>query len=478
MTEQKHIRNFSIIAHIDHGKSTLADRLLETTGTLVSSQMQEQVLDSMDLERERGITIKAHAIRMKYLACDGITYELNLIDTPGHVDFSYEVSRSLAACEGAILIVDAAQGVEAQTVSNLYHALEADLEIIPIINKIDLPSAQVDMVREQLRDMIGCTDEEILLTSAKTGVGVPEVLEAIVHRVPPPIGNPDAPLRALIFDSVYDQYQGAVIYVRVVDGELRAGQRIRLAAADIEYEIDEVGYLKLGRQRVDRITTGEVGYVTAAIKSIEDARVGDTVMDAENLATSALKGYKEVKPMLYAGIYPIAPEDYEDLRDALERLKLNDASLVYEPESSLALGFGFRCGFLGLLHMEIVQERLDREFDLDIITTVPNVRYRVVTTDGKETWVENPSNLPPTVKIERIEEPYLTVQIVTPTEYIGPIMKLCTERRGDYKTTEYLSQRTVDIRFELPLSEIVFDFYDKLKSGTRGYASFDYEFSE
>ena len=373
MTEQKHIRNFSIIAHIDHGKSTLADRLLETTGTLVSSQMQEQVLDSMDLERERGITIKAHAIRMKYLACDGITYELNLIDTPGHVDFSYEVSRSLAACEGAILIVDAAQGVEAQTVSNLYHALEADLEIIPIINKIDLPSAQVDMVREQLRDMIGCTDEEILLTSAKTGVGVPEVLEAIVHRVPPPIGNPDAPLRALIFDSVYDQYQGAVIYVRVVDGELRAGQRIRLAAADIEYEIDEVGYLKLGRQRVDRITTGEVGYVTAAIKSIEDARVGDTVMDAENLATSALKGYKEVKPMLYAGIYPIAPEDYEDLRDALERLKLNDASLVYEPESSLALGFGFRCGFLGLLHMEIVQERLDREFDLDIITTVPNL---------------------------------------------------------------------------------------------------------
>lgn len=478
MTEQKHIRNFSIIAHIDHGKSTLADRLLETTGTLVSSQMQEQVLDSMDLERERGITIKAHAIRMKYLACDGITYELNLIDTPGHVDFSYEVSRSLAACEGAILIVDAAQGVEAQTVSNLYHALEADLEIIPIINKIDLPSAQVDMVREQLRDMIGCTDEEILLTSAKTGVGVPEVLEAIVHRVPPPVGNPDAPLRALIFDSVYDQYQGAVIYVRVVDGELRAGQRIRLAAADIEYEIDEVGYLKLGRQRVDRITTGEVGYVTAAIKSIEDARVGDTVMDAENLATSALKGYKEVKPMLYAGIYPIAPEDYEDLRDALERLKLNDASLVYEPESSLALGFGFRCGFLGLLHMEIVQERLDREFDLDIITTVPNVRYRVVTTDGKETWVENPSNLPPTVKIERIEEPYLTVQIVTPTEYIGPIMKLCTERRGDYKTTEYLSQRTVDIRFELPLSEIVFDFYDKLKSGTRGYASFDYEFAE
>lgn len=478
MMDQKYIRNFSIIAHIDHGKSTLADRLLETTGTLGTNEMHEQVLDSMDLERERGITIKAHSIRMNYHASDGNTYEFNLIDTPGHVDFSYEVSRSLAACEGAILVVDAAQGIEAQTVSNLFHAIDADLEIIPVINKIDLPSAQVPMVKEQIRDLIGCTDDEIILVSAKTGVGVTDLLETIIERVPPPSGNPDAPLRALIFDSVYDQYQGAVIYVRVVDGQLRVGQKIRLAAAGTEYEIDEVGYLKLGRVREQHISTGEVGYVTAAIKSIEDARVGDTVMDARKLAETPLKGYKEVKPMLFAGIYPVAAEDYEDLRDALERLKLNDASLVYEPESSLALGFGFRCGFLGLLHMEIIQERLDREFDLDIITTVPNVRYRVVTTDHNEIWVENPSNLPPTVKIETIEEPFLDVQIVTPTEYIGPIMKLCTDRRGVYKTTEYLSERTVDIRFELPLSEIVFDFYNRLKSGTRGYASFDYEFSE
>ncbi len=475
MSDQQHIRNFSIIAHIDHGKSTLADRLLERTGTLRANEMQEQVLDNMDLERERGITIKAHAIRMNYTGRDGDEYVLNLIDTPGHVDFAYEVSRSLAACEGALLVVDAAQGVEAQTVSNLFHALEADLEIIPVINKIDLPSAQVEMVKGQLRDLIGCSDDEILLVSAKTGDGVEDMLEAIIERVPAPAGDPDAPLRALIFDSVYDQYQGAIIYVRVVDGELRVGQKIRLVAAKGLFETDEIGYLRLGRERTRGIQTGEVGYVAAAIKSIEDARVGDTVMDAEHAADEALTGYQDVKPMVFAGIYPVDPEDYPDLRDALERLKLNDAALIYEPESSAALGFGFRCGFLGLLHMEIVQERLDREFGLSIITTVPNVRYRVYTTDGGERWVENPSNLPPTVKIDRIEEPYLDVQIVTPTSYIGPVMKLCTERRAVYKSTEYLSPTTVDIRLDMPLSEIVFDFYDKLKSGTRGYASFDYE---
>jgi GTP-binding protein LepA len=478
MTDQKHIRNFSIIAHIDHGKSTIADRLLEQTGTLTRNQMQEQVLDSMDLERERGITIKAHAIRMEYSGQDGQTYELNLIDTPGHVDFAYEVSRSLAACEGAILVVDAAQGIEAQTVSNLYHALEADLEIIPVINKVDLPSAQVEMVKGQLRDLIGCTDDEIVLTSAKTGVGIEGLLETIIARVPPPSGDPDAPLRALIFDSVYDQYQGAIIYVRVFDGEMHVGQPIRLVATDTSFETDEIGHLRLSRVRTKTISCGEVGYVAASIKSIEDARVGDTVMDASNLAETSLQGYQDVKPMVFAGIYPIDPEDYQDLRDALVRLKLNDASLVYDPETSAALGFGFRCGFLGLLHMEIVQERLDREFGLSIITTVPNVRYRVLTTRGEEVWVENPSNLPPAIQIDRVEEPYLNVQIVTPTDYIGPIMRLCTERRGVYKATEYLSPSTVDIRFELPLSEIVFDFYDKLKSGTRGYASFDYEFAE
>jgi len=478
MTDQRYIRNFSIIAHIDHGKSTLADRLLERTGTLSLNEMQDQVLDSMDLERERGITIKMHAIRMKYEAKDGNTYVFNLIDTPGHVDFSYEVSRSLAACEGALLVVDAVQGVEAQTVSNLYQAVAADLEVIPVINKIDLPSAQIPLVRGEIKELLGSTDDEILLASAKTGEGVDEILEAIVKRVPPPLGNPDDPLRALIFDSVYDPYRGAVVYVRVVDGELHPGQKIRLAATNAVHDVDEVGYLRLGRVPTDSLGAGEVGYLVGAIKTISEARVGDTVMDNTHLAKAPLKGYQEVKPMLFAGLYPVDPELYEGLRDALARLKLNDASLVYEPESSMALGFGFRCGFLGLLHMEIVQERLDREFDLDIITTVPNVRYRIVTTSDEAIWVDNPSKLPAPARIERIEEPYLHTQIVTPSEYIGPIMKLATERRGVYKTTEYLSPQTVDIRFDIPLSEVVFDFYDRLKSSTRGYASFDYEFAD
>jgi len=478
MTDQRYIRNFSIIAHIDHGKSTLADRLLERTGTLSASEMHDQVLDTMDLERERGITIKMHAIRMKYTAKDGNTYILNLIDTPGHVDFSYEVSRSLAACEGALLVVDAAQGVEAQTVSNLYQAVAADLEIIPVVNKIDLPSAQIPMVRQEIKDLLGSTDEEIMLCSAKTGEGVEDILEAIVKRIPPPSGNPNEPLRALIFDSAYDPYRGAVVNVRVVDGALRPGQRIRLAATGAVHEADEVGYLRLGRVPADSLGAGEVGYLCGAIKTISEARVGDTVMDNNHLATAPLKGYQDVKPMVFAGIYPVDADTYEDLRDAVARLKLNDASLVYEPESSTALGFGFRCGFLGLLHMEIVQERLDREFGLAIITTVPNVRYRIVTTNEETVWVDSPSKLPNPAFIDRFEEPYLHTQIVTPSEYIGPIMKLCMDRRGAYQTTEYLSPRTVDIRFDMPLSEIVFDFYDKLKSSTRGYASFDYEFAE
>ncbi|HPU84533.1 MAG TPA: translation elongation factor 4 [Candidatus Latescibacteria bacterium] len=478
MTDQKRIRNFSVIAHIDHGKSTLADRLLEFTGTLSSNEMQDQVLDSMELERERGITIKMHAIRMEYGAEDGETYILNLIDTPGHVDFSYEVSRSLAACEGAILVVDAAQGVEAQTVSNLYQAISADLEIIPVINKIDLPSAQIPLVTQEIRDLLGIEEKDILQVSAKTGQGIRELLEAIVSRVPEPKGDPDAPLRALIFDSVYDSYRGAVVYVRVVDGAIYPGQKVRLAATNAVHEVDEVGFLRLGRVARNSLQAGEVGFVVASIKTISEARVGDTILDNSAPAVVPLKGYQEVKPMLFAGIYPVDAEMYEDLRDSLARLKLNDASLVYEPESSAALGFGFRCGFLGLLHMEIVQERLDREFGLNIITTVPNVRYRVVTTSNEVIWVDNPSKLPDPARIERVEEPFLLTQIVTPTDYIGPIMKLATERRGVYETTEYLSPKTVDMRFQMPLSEIVFDFYDKLKSQTRGYASFDYEFAE
>ncbi len=472
----QNIRNFCIIAHIDHGKSTLADRLLETTHTLKASEMVDQVLDNMDLERERGITIKAHAVTMRYEAADGQTYTLNLIDTPGHVDFSYEVSRSLAACEGALLVVDASQGVEAQTISNLYQAIEHDLTIVPIINKIDLPGAQIDTVKRQIIDLIGCEESDILLASAKNGVGVEEILEAIVNRIPPPSGDADAPLRALIFDSMYDAYRGAVAYVRVMDGTLRKGMQIKFFTTGRVFEVDEVGILKLRREPVDELSVGEVGYCIAGVKDVKDTRVGDTITDARRPAPEPLPGYREVKPMVYAGIFPTNSEEFEELRNALDKLSLNDASLVYEPETSVALGFGFRVGFLGLLHMEIIQERLEREYGLDILTTVPNVEYLVHKTNGEVMAVDNPAELPSRGVIEYIEEPYITAQIITPAEYIGNIMKLAQDRRGVYRNTTYVDPTRVDLSYEFPLAEIIFDFYDKLKSMTRGYASFDYEF--
>ncbi|CAN5681570.1 translation elongation factor 4 [soil metagenome] len=473
-----HIRNFCIVAHIDHGKSTLADRLLETTGTLQGREMREQVLDSMDLERERGITIKLNAIRMSYRAKGGRTYQFNLIDTPGHVDFTYEVSRSLAACEGAILVVDASQGVQAQTLSNLFLAMEAGLEIIPVLNKIDLPGAEPERRRDELVDLLGVAPEEVLFVSAKEGLGVPELLEAVVQRVPPPEGDPDAPARALIFDSFYDKYRGAIPSIRVVDGVLRAGTHITFGSNDAEYEIDDVGFLQLGHYKQPELRAGEVGYLTAAIKRVADTKVGDTILDAENPATELLPGYQEVKPMVFSGLYPTDTEQYEDLRDALEKLKLNDASLFYEPETSSALGFGFRCGFLGLLHMEIIQERLEREFNLDLISTVPNVEYRIVMTDGAVLWLENPSALPDRTKIEQIEEPYVRARILCPAEYIGGVQKLCHERRGEYVAMSYLDPTRVEFTYDLPLAEIVLDYYDRLKSATRGYASFDYDFLE
>ncbi len=474
----EHIRNFCIVAHIDHGKSTLADRLLELTGTLSLRQMDKQVLDNLDLERERGITIKLHAVRMQYTASDGQPYQLNLIDTPGHVDFTYEVSRSLAACEGAILVVDASQGVQAQTLSNLFLALEAGLEIIPVLNKIDLPGAEPDRRREELVDLLGVAPEEVLQVSAKEGHRVPELLEAIVRRIPPPQGDPAAPLRALIFDSYYDKYRGAIPSVRVVDGVLRPGMHITFGSNDAEYEVDEAGYLQLGHFRLPELRAGEVGYLTAAIKRVADTKVGDTILDADRPATEMLPGYKEVKPMVFSGLYPTDTEQYEDLRDALEKLKLNDASLFYEPETSSALGFGFRCGFLGLLHMEIIQERLEREFNLNLISTVPNVEYRVFLTGGEELWLENPSALPERTLIERIEEPYVRARIVCPSEYIGGVQKLCHERRGEYVAMNYLDPTRVEFTYDLPLAEIVLDYYDRLKSVSRGYASFDYEFLE
>jgi len=472
------LRNFCIIAHIDHGKSTLADRLLERTGTLAQREMEEQVLDSLELERERGITIKLHAVRMQYVARDGLTYELNLIDTPGHVDFTYEVSRSLAACEGAILVVDASQGVQAQTLSNLFLALDAGLAIIPVLNKIDLPGAEPARRRAELADLLGVDPAEVLEVSAKEGTGIDALLEAIVARVPPPEGDPEAPLRALIFDSYYDRYQGAVPLVRVVDGRLRPGMRIAFGATDAVYEVDEVGYLRLGRVPVEELGPGQVGYVLAGIKRISDARVGDTVLDADRRAAELLPGYREVKPMVFAGLYPTDSDEYEELRDALEKLKLNDASLFYEPETSTALGFGFRCGFLGLLHMEIVQERLEREFGLDLVTTVPNVEYHVVLTDGTRVAIENPTALPDRARIARIEEPYVRARIVCPAEYIGNVQKLCHERRGEYVSMHYLDPTRVEFVYELPLAEIVLDFYDRLKGSTRGYASLDWEFVE
>ncbi|HSH46929.1 MAG TPA: translation elongation factor 4 [Longimicrobiales bacterium] len=473
-----HIRNFCIVAHIDHGKSTLADRMLEATGTLTHRQMREQVLDSNELERERGITIKLHAIRMDYRAEDGNAYELNLIDTPGHVDFTYEVSRSLAACEGAILVVDASQGVQAQTLSNLFLAMEAGLEIIPVLNKIDLPGAEPEKRRDELVDLLGCEPEEVLLVSAKEGLGVPALLERVVEKVPPPEGDPDAPLRALIFDSFYDQYQGAVPSIRVMDGSVRKGMRIAFGATGAEYEVDEVGVMRLGRVEQEELSPGDVGYLIAAIKRVSDTRSGDTIIDASHPETELLPGYQEVKPMVFSGLYPTDADQYEELRDALERLKLNDASLTYEPETSTALGFGFRCGFLGLLHMEIIQERLEREFDLELITTVPNVEYHVVLTDGSRVTIENPTAMPDRGSIEHVEEPYVRARIMCPSDYIGNVQKLVHDRRGEYVHMHYLDPTRVEFLYEIPLAEVVLDFYDKLKSGTRGYASLDWEFLE
>ncbi|HUG02281.1 MAG TPA: translation elongation factor 4 [Longimicrobiales bacterium] len=470
-----HIRNFCIVAHIDHGKSTLADRLLERTASVEARDMKEQILDSIDLERERGITIKLHAVRMDYRSADGEAYELNLIDTPGHVDFTYEVSRSLAACEGAILVVDASQGVQAQTMSNLFLALEAGLDIVPVLNKIDLPGAEPDRRRAELVELLGVEPEEILAVSAKEGTGVDALLEAIVARVPAPKGDPKAPLRALIFDSFYDKYRGAVPSIRVVDGYIRPGMRIGFGANAATYEVDEVGFLRLRQVPQRELGPGEVGYVTAAIKRVGDTRVGDTVIDAERPPAELLEGYKDVRPMVFSGIYPTESDQYEDLRDALEKLKLNDASLFYEPETSTALGFGFRCGFLGLLHMEIVRERLQREFDLDLISTVPNVEYHIVLTNGDRIEIENPSAMPDRVRIDRVEEPYVRAHIVSPAEYIGNVQKLCHERRAEHVSMQYVDPERVEFTYDMPLAEIVLDFYDRLKGSTRGYASLDWE---
>jgi GTP-binding protein LepA len=476
--DQRRIRNFCIIAHIDHGKSTLADRLLERTGTLDKRQLHDQVLDSMDLERERGITIKSHAIRMQYKARDGETYTLNLIDTPGHVDFTYEVSRALQACEGAILVVDAAQGIEAQTLSNLYLAMEQDLEIIPVMNKVDLPSAHPDAVAQSIENLIGEPAEDVLRISAKTGEGVEELLETIVRRVPAPRSDPGAPLRALIFDSVFNTYRGSIVYVRIFDGTLRTGDAMRFMSNGKQYDAEEVGTLKLTMQPVDALHAGDVGYVIGSVKDVLDTRVGDTITSARGGSVEPISGFREVKPMVFSGVYPADADDFEDLRTSLEKLQLNDAALTYEPETSVALGFGFRVGFLGLLHMEIVQERLDREFNLDIITTVPNVRYRVMRPDGSWLEVDNPSKMPDAGKIDSIHEPYVKAEIITPTEYIGNLMQLCQDRRGVYVNTQYLGTERVNLEYELPLAEIVFDFYDRLKSVSRGYASFDYEFKD
>jgi GTP-binding protein LepA len=472
------IRNFCIVAHIDHGKSTLADRLIEYTGTLQKREMKAQVLDTLDLERERGITIKLNAVRMAYTAGDGITYELNLIDTPGHVDFTYEVSRSLAACEGAILVVDASQGIQAQTLSNLFLALDAGLEIIPVLNKIDLPGAEPDRRRAEIVELIGCEPEDVLSVSAKEGLGIPELLEKVVARVPSPKGNPDGALRALIFDSYYDKYRGAIPSIRVVDGALRKGMKITFGTSDNVYEVSEVGSLQPRQTPVASLGAGEVGYVVASVRSVRETRAGDTIFDASNHAAEALPGYQEVRSFVFAGIYPTDTTQYETLRDALEKMKLNDASLQYEPETSTALGFGFRCGFLGLLHMEIVQERLEREYDLDLVTTVPSVEYHVYRTDGEMQLVENPALMPEAVVIQRIEEPYVKARIMCPTEYIGAIMTLGNDRRGIYKNMTYVDTARVEFDWEFPLGEIILDFFDRLKTVSRGYASLDYEMLE
>lgn len=477
MIEQNHIRNFSIIAHIDHGKSTLADRLIEYTGTLSKREMEEQILDSMDLERERGITIKAQAVRSIYKARNGEEYMLNFIDTPGHVDFTYEVSRALAACEGALLVIDATQGIEAQTLANVYLALDNDLEIIPVINKIDLPSADPEHVKREIEDVIGIDASDAVLCSAKTGIGIEDVLEAIVARVPAPQGDAEAPLKALVFDSKFDAYKGVVLYIRIMQGRLRKGMKIRMMATGAEFDVTEVGYFKPGLVNVDELEEGQVGFFTASIKNVKDARVGDTVTDADNPAEKALPGYRKATPMVYCGLYPVENSDYDNLRDALEKLQLNDASLVFEPETSTALGFGFRCGFLGLLHMDVIKERLEREYNLSLITTAPNVIYEVFRTNGDVEMVDNPSLFPDPTVIDHVEEPFVNATIIVPKDYVGAVMELSQEKRGEYDNMTYLDDTRVMIHYALPLSEIIFDYFDRLKSATRGYASLDYELS-
>lgn len=470
------IRNFCIIAHIDHGKSTLADRLLEYTNTIGERDMHAQVLDDMELEQERGITIKSHAIQMDYQH-NGVAYKLNLIDTPGHVDFSYEVSRSIAACEGALLIIDASQGIQAQTISNLYLAIENDLEIIPIMNKMDMDSAMPELVEEQIIDLVGCKRSDIIRASGKTGMGIEEILDHIIHRIPPPKGNPESPLQALIFDSVFNSFRGIIAYFKIINGEIRKKDLVKFMATKKEYFAEEVGVLKLGLSPREYLSTGDVGYIISGIKTAKEVKVGDTITHVKNPCESRIEGFEEVKPMVFAGIYPIDADDYEDLRNAMDKLQLNDASLTFEPESSAALGFGFRCGFLGLLHMEIIQERLEREFDMNVITTVPNVSYRIHLTDGSTQDVYNPSGMPVSTTIEEIDEPYIKANIITSADYIGSIMTLCLDKRGTLLNQSYLTAERAELVFDLPLGEIVFDFYDKLKSISRGYASFDYHMS-
>lgn len=475
LKRQSKIRNFSIIAHIDHGKSTLADRILEKTNALSAREMKEQLLDSMDLERERGITIKLNAVQLKYKAKDGEEYIFHLIDTPGHVDFTYEVSRSLAACEGAILVVDAAQGIEAQTLANVYLALDNDLEIMPVINKIDLPSADPERVRNEIEEVIGLDASDAVLASAKAGIGIDEILEQIVEKIPAPSGDPDAPLKALIFDSLYDPYRGVIVYIRVVDGSVKVGDKIKMMATGKEFEVTEVGVFTPKAEQRDELMVGDVGFLAASIKNVSDTRVGDTITNAKNGATEPLPGYRKLNPMVFCGLYPIDTAKFNDLREALEKLQLNDSALQFEPETSQALGFGFRCGFLGLLHMEIIQERIEREFKIDLITTAPSVIYNVYLTDGSEVRVDNPTNMPDPQKIDRIEEPYVKATIMVPNDYVGAVMELCQNKRGNFIDMQYLDENRVTLIYEIPLSEIVYDFFDQLKSNTKGYASFDYE---
>lgn len=472
----QHIRNFCIIAHIDHGKSTLADRLLEKTNSIPEREFQDQVLDDMDLERERGITIKSHAIQMEYYF-NGTKYILNLIDTPGHVDFSYEVSRSIAACEGALLVIDATQGIQAQTISNLYMAIDHNLEIIPVLNKMDMMNAMPEEVKDQIVDLVGCNREDIIEASARTGMGIDRILSEIVTRIPPPAGDPDAPLQALIFDSIFNSFRGIIAYFKIVNGTVKKGERVMFVSTGHEYNAEEIGVRKLKPDPRDELGAGDVGYIISGIKASSEVKVGDTITQVRNPCSTAISGFEDVKPMVFAGMYPVDADDYEDLRISIEKLQLNDASLTFVPESSAALGFGFRCGFLGLLHMEIIQERLDREFDMDVITTVPNVSFKVFTTKGEEIDVHNPSGMPLVNYIERIEEPYIIAQVITQADYVGPIMKLCIDKRGVLKNQIYLTRDRVELTFEMPLSEIVFDFYDKLKSISKGYASFDYYYS-